>query len=68
MSSHLSNLQFLVLSDVKLDLRDTIIGLQKIFDHCIETKMIPTVIILCGNFSSVDFTLKNQETVRQYEG
>ncbi|KZT20388.1 DNA polymerase epsilon subunit B [Neolentinus lepideus HHB14362 ss-1] len=48
----LSDLSFFFLSDVWLDHPETLNGLRKMFDNCIENSFIPKVIVLCGNFTS----------------
>lgn len=48
----LSDLYFFFLSDVWLDHPQTLVGLQKMFDNCIENSFIPKVIVMCGNFTS----------------
>ena len=45
-------MNFFFFSDVWLDQADTLRGLQKIFDNCIENNFIPKVIVFCGNFTS----------------
>ncbi|TFK55960.1 DNA polymerase epsilon subunit B [Heliocybe sulcata] len=48
----LSDLSFFFLSDVWLDHPDTITGLRKLFQNCVDNNFIPKVIVLCGNFTS----------------
>ena len=62
------DLRFFVLSDVWLDRPDTLLGLRKIFDHCMENSFIPKVIVLCGNFTSIGIPQGNGGEVRKYQG
>ncbi|KAH9853528.1 epsilon DNA polymerase [Lenzites betulinus] len=63
----LADLRFFVLSDVWLDRPDTLLGLRKLFDNCMENSFIPKVIILCGNFTSVGIPQGNGREVRRYQ-
>ncbi|KAJ7581093.1 DNA polymerase alpha/epsilon subunit B-domain-containing protein [Mycena floridula] len=51
-ADELSDMHFFFLSDVWLDDPQTLPGLQKMLDNCIESNFIPKVIVLCGNFTS----------------
>ncbi|PIL37097.1 hypothetical protein GSI_00789 [Ganoderma sinense ZZ0214-1] len=63
----LPDLRFFVLSDVWLDRPDTLLGLRKMFDNCMENSFIPKVIVLCGNFTSVGIPQGNGREVRKYQ-
>ncbi|EIW62011.1 epsilon DNA polymerase [Trametes versicolor FP-101664 SS1] len=63
----LADLRFFVLSDVWLDRPETLLGLRKLFDNCMENSFIPKVIILCGNFTSVGIPQGNGREVRRYQ-
>ncbi|KAH9039302.1 DNA polymerase epsilon subunit B [Lactarius pseudohatsudake] len=62
-----SSMNFFVFSDVWLDHPDTLRGLQKIFDNCIENNFIPKVIVFCGNFSSSGIAQGNSRDVQKYQ-
>ncbi len=64
----LSELHFFFLSDVWLDHPQTIPGLQKMFDNCIENNFIPKVITLCGNFTSRSIAHGNSRDIQRYQG
>ncbi|KAI0832362.1 epsilon DNA polymerase [Trametes gibbosa] len=63
----LADLRFFVLSDVWLDRTDTLDGLRKLFDNCMENSFIPKVIVLCGNFTSIGIPQGNGREVRRYQ-
>jgi DNA polymerase epsilon subunit 2 len=63
-----SSMNFFFFSDVWLDHPDTLRGLQKIFDNCIENNFIPKVIVFCGNFSSSGIAQGNSRDVQRYQG
>ncbi|OJT04135.1 DNA polymerase epsilon subunit B [Trametes pubescens] len=63
----LADLRFFVLSDVWLDRPETLLGLRKLFDNCMENSFIPKVIVLCGNFTSVGIPQGNGREVRRYQ-
>jgi DNA polymerase epsilon subunit 2 len=48
----LPDLHFFFLSDVWLDHPQALKGLENIFENCVESKFIPKLMVLCGNFSS----------------
>lgn len=64
----LPDLRFFVLSDVWLDRPDTLLGLRKMFDNCMENSFIPKIIVLCGNFTSTGIPQGNGREVRKYQG
>lgn len=64
----LADLRFFVLSDVWLDRPETLHGLRKLFDNCMENSFIPKVVVLCGNFTSVGIPQGNGREVRRYQG
>ena len=64
----LPDMRFFVLSDVWLDKPDTLLGLRKMFDNCMENSFIPKVIVLCGNFTSTGVPQGNGREVRKYQG
>lgn len=63
----LSSLNFFFLSDVWLDHPQTLSGIQKMFDNCVENDFIPRVIVLCGNFTSRTIH-GNSRDVARYQG
>jgi DNA polymerase epsilon subunit 2 len=63
-----SDLNFFFFSDVWLDQADTLRGLQKIFDNCIENNFIPKVIVFCGNFTSSGIAQGNSRDIQKYQG
>ncbi|PBL02412.1 epsilon DNA polymerase [Armillaria gallica] len=63
----LPDLHFFFLSDVWLDHPQTLPGLQKMFDNCIENSFIPKVIVLCGNFSSQSISHGNSRDIQRYQ-
>jgi len=66
-NEELSTLNFFCLSDVWLDHPQTLPGLQKMFDNCVENSFIPKVIILCGNFTCRAIH-GNARDVSRYQG
>lgn len=66
--NELSDLHFFFLSDVWLDYPQTLIGLQKLFDNCIENSFVPKLIVLCGNFTSQSISQGNARDVQRYQG
>ncbi|KAI0347310.1 epsilon DNA polymerase [Trametopsis cervina] len=65
--SDLPDLRFFVLSDVWLDHPETMNGLGKMFDNCVENNFIPKVIVLCGNFSSQGIAQGAARDIRRYQ-
>ncbi|TFK43454.1 epsilon DNA polymerase [Crucibulum laeve] len=63
----LPELHFFFLSDVWLDHPQTLPGLQKMFDNCVENDFIPKVIVLCGNFTSQSIAHGNGRDVQRYQ-
>ncbi|KIJ70051.1 hypothetical protein HYDPIDRAFT_104735 [Hydnomerulius pinastri MD-312] len=63
----LSDVYFFFLSDVWLDNPKTFIGLQKMFDNCIENSFIPKVIVMCGNFTSRSITQGSGQDIQRYQ-
>lgn len=63
-----SDMNFFFFSDVWLDQADTLRGLQKIFDNCIENNFIPKVIVFCGNFTSSGIAQGNSRDIQRYQG
>ncbi|KAG6378675.1 hypothetical protein JVT61DRAFT_12946 [Boletus reticuloceps] len=64
----LSDTYFFFLSDVWLDNPQTFIGLQKMFDNCIENSFIPKVIVMCGNFTSRSIMQGSGQDIQRYHG
>jgi DNA polymerase epsilon subunit 2 len=64
----LSALNFFFLSDVWLDHPQTLRGLQKMFDNCVENSFIPKIIVLCGNFTSRSIARGSGRDFLCYEG
>ncbi|KAN0115600.1 DNA polymerase alpha/epsilon subunit B domain containing protein [Russula decolorans] len=62
-----SDMNFFVFSDVWLDQAETLRGLQKIFDNCIENNFIPKVIVFCGNFTSSGIAQGNSRDIQRYQ-
>lgn len=62
----LPDLYFFFLSDVWLDHPQTLIGLQKMFDNCIENSFIPKVIVMCGNFTSKSIMQGGGRDIQRY--
>ncbi|PPQ77434.1 hypothetical protein CVT25_011016 [Psilocybe cyanescens] len=60
-------LNFFFLSDVWLDHPQTLPGIQKMFDNCIENDFIPRVIVMCGNFTSKSIAHGNGRDVQRYQ-
>ncbi|RDB22824.1 DNA polymerase epsilon subunit B [Hypsizygus marmoreus] len=63
----LPDLHFFFLSDVWLDHPQTLPGLQKMFDNCIENSFIPRLIVLCGNFTRRSISHGNSHDVQAYQ-
>ncbi|KAH8830491.1 DNA polymerase alpha/epsilon subunit B-domain-containing protein [Flagelloscypha sp. PMI_526] len=63
----LDDLQFFFLSDVWLDHPQTLSGLEKMFENCVENDFIPKVIVLCGSFTSQSISHGNQQDVIRYQ-
>ncbi|KAF8076498.1 DNA polymerase alpha/epsilon subunit B-domain-containing protein [Lyophyllum atratum] len=63
----LPDLHFFFLSDVWLDHPQTLIGIQKMFDNCVEESFIPKVIVLCGNFTRQSISHGNSRDVQAYQ-
>ncbi|KIM90898.1 hypothetical protein PILCRDRAFT_94563 [Piloderma croceum F 1598] len=63
----LPDLHFFFLSDVWLDHPQTLPGLQKIFDNCIENSFVPKLVVLCGNFTSRSISQGNARDVQRYQ-
>ncbi|KAH9951642.1 epsilon DNA polymerase [Amylocystis lapponica] len=63
----LSDLRFFVFSDVWLDHPETLNGIRKMLDHCMETNFIPKVMVFCGNFSSRGVPQGNSREVRKFQ-
>ncbi|KAI0773465.1 epsilon DNA polymerase [Irpex lacteus] len=64
----LPHTRLFVLSDVWLDRPETLVGLKKMFDHCVETDFIPHVVVLCGNFSERGVGLGARDLRRYQDG
>ncbi|TFY82947.1 hypothetical protein EWM64_g1062 [Hericium alpestre] len=62
-----AGINFFFLSDVWLDHPDTLRGLGKIFDNCIENSFIPKVMVLCGNFTSRGIAQGNSRDISRYQ-
>ncbi|KAF8165254.1 epsilon DNA polymerase [Crassisporium funariophilum] len=62
----LPQLHFFFLSDVWLDHPQTLPGIQKMFDNCIENDFIPRIIVMCGNFTSKSIAHGNGQDVQRY--
>ncbi|KAF8913996.1 epsilon DNA polymerase [Gymnopilus junonius] len=60
-------LNFFFLSDVWLDHPQTLPGIQKMFDNCIENDFIPKIIVMCGNFTSKSIAHGNGRDVQRYQ-
>ncbi|KAF9534221.1 epsilon DNA polymerase [Crepidotus variabilis] len=63
----LSELNFFFLSDIWLDHPQTLPGIQKMFDNCIENDFVPRVIVMCGNFTSKSISHGNARDVQRYQ-
>ena len=61
-------MNFFFLSDVWLDHPQTLPGIQKMFDNCIENDFVPRVIVMCGNFTSKSIAHGNGREVGRYQG
>jgi DNA polymerase epsilon subunit 2 len=68
LKTELSELSFFILSDVWLDHPETLRGLRKLFDNCIENSYIPHVFVFCGNFSSRGVARGNGRDIARYQG
>jgi DNA polymerase epsilon subunit 2 len=64
----LPELHFFFLSDVWLDNQQTLPGIQRMLDNCIENDFIPRVIVMCGNFTSKSIAHGKGQDVQQYQG
>jgi len=64
----LPELHFFFLSDVWLDNPQTLPGIQRMLDHCIENDFIPRIIVMCGNFTSKSIAHGNGRDVQRYQG
>ncbi|KZV71534.1 epsilon DNA polymerase [Peniophora sp. CONT] len=64
--SDLSHVTFFIMSDVWLDEPDTLRGLRRVFDNCIENDYIPLVLVMCGNFSRKGIAHGNARDVARY--
>jgi DNA polymerase epsilon subunit 2 len=62
------SLAFFCFSDLWLDHPETLNGLRRIFEACIENAFIPKVFILCGNFSSKGIAQINGREILRYQG
>lgn len=63
----LADLRFFVLSDVWLDHPDTLSGLRKMFDNCMENSFVPKVMVFCGNFSSRGIPQGDSREARKFQ-
>ncbi|KAG6336845.1 hypothetical protein ID866_2241 [Astraeus odoratus] len=63
----LSDVYFFFLSDVWLDVPQTFVGLQKMFDNCMENNFIPKAIVMCGNFTSRSITQGSGRDIQRYQ-
>jgi hypothetical protein len=61
-------MNFFFFSDVWLDHPDTLRGLRKVFDNCVENDFIPKVLVMCGNFSSRGIAQGSSRDVQHYQG
>ncbi len=68
MREELGDLHFFFLSDLSLDLPDTLPGIQKMLDDCIANNFVPKVIVLCGNFTSKAIAQGNGRDAQRYQG
>jgi DNA polymerase epsilon subunit 2 len=64
----LPELHFFFLSDVWLDNAQTLPGIQRMLDNCIENDFIPRLIVMCGNFTSKSIAHGNGRDVQRYQG
>jgi DNA polymerase epsilon subunit 2 len=62
------SLAFFCFSDLWLDHPETLDGLRRIFEACIENAFIPKVLILCGNFSSRGIAQTDGREIQRYQG
>jgi len=67
-SEEIPELHFFFLSDVWLDHPQSLPGIQKMFDNCIENDFIPRVIVMCGNFTSKSIAHGDARDVQRYQG
>ncbi|KAL0949449.1 hypothetical protein HGRIS_009504 [Hohenbuehelia grisea] len=63
----LADLHLFFLSDVWLDQASTFVGLRKMFDHCIENDFFPTMIVMCGNFTSRSISHGSSLDIQRYQ-
>ncbi|TEB35649.1 epsilon DNA polymerase [Coprinellus micaceus] len=63
----MSDIHFFCLSDVWLDHVQTLPGLQKLFDNCVENEFVPKVIVLCGSFTSKSIAHGNARDIQRYQ-
>jgi DNA polymerase epsilon subunit 2 len=68
LSAELPDLSFFVLSDVWLDHPATLLGLRRVFDHCVANAFVPKVVVLCGNFTSAGIAQGNSRDLQRYQG
>lgn len=66
--NELPDLHFFCLSDVWLDHPQAFLGLERMFDNCIENSFIPKVIILCGNFTMTSLAHGDTRDLQRYQG
>ncbi|TFK75812.1 epsilon DNA polymerase [Pluteus cervinus] len=65
--NELPDLHFFFLSDVWLDHPQTLSGLQKLFDNCIDNSFIPKLIVLCGNFTTHSLVHGESRDLQRYQ-
>ncbi|XP_006460256.1 hypothetical protein AGABI2DRAFT_150224 [Agaricus bisporus var. bisporus H97] len=63
----LHDMHFFFLSDVWLDVPDTLKNLRRMFDNCIENDFIPKAIVLCGDFSSKSISQGSGRDIQRYQ-
>lgn len=61
------SLAFFCFSDLWLDHPETLSGLKRIFEACIENAFIPKIFILCGNFSSKGIAQTDGREILRYQ-
>lgn len=61
-------LSFLVLSDLWLDHPQTLNGLRRVLEGCIENDFIPFVFIFCGNFATRGVDQTSGAGLAKYQG
>jgi hypothetical protein len=66
--SDFQDLNFFFLSDVWLDHPQTFVGLQKIFDNCVENSFIPKIMVFCGDFTSKSIAQGSGRDLLTYQG